>query len=78
MGARQMTQSDLAAAIKRSQNYVSERLRDEKPFTIDDLDGILRVFGVTAVRFMERAVTHEPMFSRLPNQTRRNDDDEDD
>jgi transcriptional regulator with XRE-family HTH domain len=59
MGARNLTQQQIAAALGRSQNYVSERLRDEKPFTLDDLDALVGLFNMGVREFIRRALEHE-------------------
>lgn len=40
-----MTGKALAAEIGLSQNYVAKRLRDEAPFTLDDVEAIARVIS---------------------------------
>lgn len=48
LGARRMTQRALAdGAGFASHNYVSIRLRDEKSFTIDDIERIGAFLGVS-------------------------------
>lgn len=42
---RYLNQQLLGAVIGRSQNYISERLRDVKPFTLDDLGRLLAYFN---------------------------------
>lgn len=46
MASSRWTQRDFVTrAGFRSQNYVSIRLRDEKPFTLDDVEQIAEAFG---------------------------------
>jgi transcriptional regulator with XRE-family HTH domain len=46
LGRRRMSGGALAAAIGKSEMYVSRRLRGETPFDIDDLDAIATALGV--------------------------------
>lgn len=48
MGKKRWSGARVAAATGLSQNYLSKRLRDELPFTLNDLDRIARVLGVDA------------------------------
>lgn len=41
MAARRLSGKSLAAMVGMSQNYLATRLRDEKPFSLDDLDALL-------------------------------------
>ena len=43
MAAIRMSGAQVAAKAGMSQNYFATRLRDEKPFTLDDLDKIVEV-----------------------------------
>lgn len=43
LGAQRMSGKTLASRIGKSQNYVATRLRDELPFTLDDIEDIVRV-----------------------------------
>lgn len=74
-----MTGQKLASEIGLSQNYVAKRLRDEAPFTLDDIDKIAFALGEDAHTFvrssarnMERvlkdmdAVWHEIAVSEGP------------
>lgn len=56
MAAERITGRDLAQrAGFRSHNYLAVRLRDEKPFTLDDIERICTAFGEDAAKFMARA-----------------------
>jgi transcriptional regulator with XRE-family HTH domain len=46
MGKRWLSGAKLAQATGLSQNYLSKRLRDELPFTLNDLDRIGRALGI--------------------------------
>ena len=46
LGAERMSGNALAKAIGLSQNYVAKRLRDEAPFTLDDLALILSLIHI--------------------------------
>lgn len=43
LGAQRMSGNTLATRIGKSQNYVATRLRDELPFTLDDIEEIVAV-----------------------------------
>ena len=45
MAAQRISGKALAEQIGVSQNYFATRLRDEKPFTLDDLDRIVQVIA---------------------------------
>ncbi len=52
-----MSGNTLAGRIGKSQNYVAVRLRDEKPFTLDDVELIADVLSNEGVeRFLEDAL----------------------
>lgn len=53
MGKKRISQVKLAQRAKLSQNYLSKRLRDEFPFTLDDIENIAAALGLT---FSELAV----------------------
>lgn len=40
MAARRISGKQLAALAGMSQNYLATRLRDEKPFTVDDIEAL--------------------------------------
>jgi transcriptional regulator with XRE-family HTH domain len=46
MGQRGVSGTALAAQIGKSQNYVATRLRNEKPFTVDDVEAIAAALQV--------------------------------
>lgn len=50
-----MSGSALARRIGRAQSYVSVRLNGRKAWTLDELDQIARVLGVTVDALMDRA-----------------------
>lgn len=41
MAARRISGNQLAGSVGMSQNYLATRLRDEKPFTLDDIAKIV-------------------------------------
>lgn len=57
MAAYRLTIRRLAAeAGFKSHNYLAIRLRDEKPFTLDDVDRICGHFGEDPEEFIHRAL----------------------
>jgi transcriptional regulator with XRE-family HTH domain len=46
MGKKWLSGAKLAAATGLSQNYLSKRLRDELPFTLNDIDRIAVALGI--------------------------------
>lgn len=48
MARRRWSGAKLAQATKLSQNYLSKRLRDELPFTLNDVDKIARALEIDA------------------------------
>lgn len=60
MAARRISGNWLASEAGMSQNYLATRLRDEKPFTLDDIERITRALDmdidpqVFIVRAMDR------------------------
>lgn len=65
MAARRLTIRDLAkSAGFASHNYLAIRLRDEKPFTLDDVERIAEVFDVEPTSMLQRAWDdhHERVF----------------
>lgn len=44
MAARRISGKSLAGQVGMSQNYLATRLRDEKPFTLDDVDALVSFF----------------------------------
>lgn len=59
-----MTGQKLAHAIGLSQNYVAIRLRDEKPFTLDDLEKVADALGTDPEELMEASLRHLEMVHR--------------
>lgn len=56
MAVQRVTGRALAAAAEyASHNYVAERLRDEKPFTLDDVERLCRALDVDSVTLIRRA-----------------------
>lgn len=53
-----MTGQKLAQQIGLSQNYVAKRLRDEAPFTLDDVAKIAFEFGLDAHAFVRESQRH--------------------
>lgn len=49
------TQEEIAAAIGRTQPYVSSRINGDFPWTTNDLDGIARLFGDDAFSLVAAA-----------------------
>lgn len=56
MTRHRVSGSQLAALIKRSQAYVSKRLRNEAAFTANDCEDICRVLGEDLLQLLVRAV----------------------
>lgn len=50
-----VTQEDLAAAIGKTQPYVSSRVRLELPWSSNDFDGLATLFGMDPFEFVARA-----------------------
>lgn len=48
-----------AALDNPSLNYLAERLRDEKPFTLEDVDRIADVFGMSGADLIQQAVEND-------------------
>lgn len=55
MGRQNLSQRDLATKTSLSQNYLSKRLRDLVSFTLNDLETIAPVLGVTDLRILQNA-----------------------
>jgi len=51
-----MSGTHLAGKIKRSQSYMSKRLRNEASFTANDLEAICRVLGEDLLHLLTAAV----------------------
>lgn len=65
MGKKRISQVKLAQQAKLSQNYLSKRLQDKFPFTLDDIEHIAAALGLS---FSELAV---PPVSENNNHTKR-------
>lgn len=61
LGRRQMSGAKLAAAIDRSEMYVSRRLRGETAFDLDDLERIARVLGVHVAELLPSRVSADTL-----------------
>jgi transcriptional regulator with XRE-family HTH domain len=48
MGKKWVSGAKLAAATGLSQNYLSKRLRDELPFTLNDVERIAKALDIDA------------------------------
>lgn len=57
MAAARMSGKKLAALTGMSQNYLATRLRDEKPFTLDDISEIIDALydDIDPQKFVEQA-----------------------
>ncbi len=55
MARRRLTQTDLAAALERSQPYVSRRLSGDVAFDTDDLYRLAHLFEMSVFRLLEMA-----------------------
>lgn len=53
--AHRISGKQLASRIGVSQNYTATRLRDEAPFTIDDVEAIAEAFELDPAEFFHRA-----------------------
>lgn len=75
LGAKRMSGKTLAARIGLSQNYVATRLRDEKPFTLDDVAEIVAILEpqMGVERFIADAVRDytERVRGQLESEARR-------
>lgn len=58
MARRRISQVALAEHMGVSQNYVSKRLRDELPFTLNDVEVIARVLGLSFTELAAAAAQH--------------------
>jgi transcriptional regulator with XRE-family HTH domain len=58
MGRQRKSGLQLAAATGLSQNYLAKRLRDEAPFTINDIEKICTVLDEDFATLMASAATH--------------------
>lgn len=55
LARQRLSASEVAKRTGISQNYISKRLRDEAPFTLNDLERIAPVFGLTDMGILVRA-----------------------
>lgn len=55
MGRLKMSGNQLAQAVGLSQNYVAIRLRDAKPFNLNDVHEIAHALGIDVFEIMVRA-----------------------
>lgn len=58
MGRHRFSGNALAAATGMSQNYVAKRLRDEAPFTLNDIEKICDALGENFIDLVNAATTH--------------------
>lgn len=57
LGKDRMNQREFATRLGfSSHNYISVRLRDEKPFTLDDVDKMCRLWDIDPEEFIQQAV----------------------
>lgn len=56
MSRRNLSGTRLAALAGMSQSYVSHRLRDQAPFTLNDIESICEVLGRDALSFCAEVV----------------------
>lgn len=60
MGRQRVSGIQLAAMTGISQNYVAKRLRDEAPFTLNDVERICEVLGEDYITLITNAAAHLP------------------
>lgn len=58
MGRHRVSGNQLAAQMGKSQNYVAVRLRDDSPFTINDIERICAVLNEDFAELMAAAAEH--------------------
>lgn len=58
MGRQRVSGIQLAAMTGISQNYVAKRLRDEAPFTLNDIERICEVLHEDFTELMTNAAAH--------------------
>jgi transcriptional regulator with XRE-family HTH domain len=58
MGRHRVSGMQLAGLTGMSQNYIAKRLRDEAPFTINDVEKICEVLKEDFVLLMTNAAAH--------------------
>jgi transcriptional regulator with XRE-family HTH domain len=49
---KRISNADISAATGMSTNYIAERLRDEKSFTLNDIELVADFFGIDATDFL--------------------------
>lgn len=58
MGRHRFSGNQLAAATGMSQNYMAKRLRDEAPFTLNDIEKICDALGESFLDLVAAANSH--------------------
>mgnify|MGYP002335974813 CR=1 FL=1 len=58
MGRQRVSGIQLATLTGISQNYVAKRLRDEAPFTLNDVERICEVLGEDFTELITNAAAH--------------------
>ena len=58
MGRHRVSGMQLAGLTGMSQNYIAKRLRDEAPFTINDIENICNALGEDYAELWTNAVGH--------------------
>jgi transcriptional regulator with XRE-family HTH domain len=58
MGRHRISGMQLASLTGKSQNYIATRLRDESPFTVNDIQTICDALGEDYLQLWANAVTH--------------------
>lgn len=55
MAHRRISNAEIARETNLSATYIAERLRDEKSFTLTDMEELARFFGFDATEFLVEA-----------------------
>jgi transcriptional regulator with XRE-family HTH domain len=58
MGRHRVSGMQLASLTGKSQNYIATRLRDEAPFTVNDIETICEALGEDVAQLWIAAVAH--------------------
>jgi len=58
MGRHRVSGMQLAGLTGMSQNYIAKRLRDEAPFTVNDIENICNALGEDPGQLWTNAVSH--------------------
>jgi transcriptional regulator with XRE-family HTH domain len=58
MGRHRISGMQLAGITGMSQNYIAKRLRDEAPFTVNDIENICSALGEDVGQLWIAAVAH--------------------